>query len=444
MTKPHPEEEEIPEATAELIGEGDAYAKPPELDETALDDGGGEPPAPRPRSAALKLAAILGALLLVGAALLAYRAHHRSKVLAEGLARADALLRLDTAAGYREAASLLEPLAAMDPTEAASVRAFALAMLFADYRASELEAEIDGLLVAPGRADVVPVHAHLAMAALALGRREAGTAATEAARAGEGAWARVLQARVALLAGNPAVALEPAANAAAEGGFPPGLSVHGDALRRLRKDARGARAAYEAALAASPLEPRGAYGLAKLALAGQAPAEGATAALQRLLSDAVGTPAQERSRAALHLAALSLQSGNRGAADAALDAAGLDGPARAWAARAARVAAENRGPYRAVKGAPSSLQSASDDDAGELSPEPPPPPPPPKKVVKAPARKKPVAKHAAKKATPSKVAASKATPGKATASKPTAGKAAAKKAAAKKSAKKKPVARQQQ
>jgi hypothetical protein len=423
MPKPPPEEE-IPEATAELIGEGDAYAKPPELAETALDDGGGEPPARPPRSAALKLAAVLGVLLLVGAALLAYRAHHRRKVLGEGLARADALLRLDTAAGYREAASLLEPLAAMDPMDAASVRAFALGMLFADYRASELEAEIDGLLVGPGRADVVPVHAHLAMAALALGRREAGTAATEAGRAGESAWARVLQARVSLLAGNPAAALEPAASAASEGAFPPGLSLHGDALRRLRRDPRGARAAYEAALAASPLEPRAVYGMAKLALAGQAPVEGARTALQRLLSDAVGTPAQERSRAALHLAALSLRAGNRSAADAALDAAALDGPARAWASRAAVVAAESRGPYRAVKGAPAALQSASDDDPAELSPEPP-PPPAPKKVVKATAKKKVVAKHAtAKKATDKK--------------------ATAKKAVAKKPAKKKPAPRQQQ
>ena len=390
--------DELPETTADLIGEGDAYRTPPELDSTVLDDGqGGEPSGRPPRAAALKLAAAVGVLLLVGAALLAYRAHHRRTVLAEGLAKADALLRLDTAAGYRDAASLLEPLAAMDPTEAASVRAFALAMLFADYRGSNLESEIDGLLVAPTRADVVPPHAQLAMAALALGRREAGNAATSAARAGEGAWARVLQARIAFLAGSPAAALEPAASAASEGAFPPGLALHGDALRRLRKDPRGARAAYEAALAASPLHARAAYGLAKLALAGQAPAEGAVSALQRLLSDATGTPAQERSRAALHLAALHLRAGNRTAADAALDAAALDGHARAWASRAATVEAENRGPYRAVTGAPVTLQSASDDDPGELSASPP-PPPAAKAAKAAPAKKKPAAKAPAKKA----------------------------------------------
>ncbi|HET7825234.1 MAG TPA: hypothetical protein VFK90_07865, partial [Anaeromyxobacter sp.] len=338
MPKPIPEE--IPEATAELIGEGDAYAKPPELGETVADDGAGPPPRP-PRSAALKIAIALGAVLLVGAALLLYRAHHRRKVLAEGLARAEALLRLDTAAGYREAATLLEPLAEMDRVEAASVRAFALAMLFADYRAAELEAEIEGLLVAPARAEAVPPHAQLAMAAVALGRREAGSAATTAGRAGEGAWARVLQARVALLAGNVGAALDPAAAAAAEGAFPPGLALHGDALRRLRKDPRAARAAYEAALAASPLQPRAAYGLAKLALAGQAPADAAGTALQRILSDAAGTPAQERSRAALHLAALLLRGGNRAAADAALDGAALSGAARTWATRAAAVEAEN-------------------------------------------------------------------------------------------------------
>ncbi|HEY6099804.1 MAG TPA: hypothetical protein VIW03_10265 [Anaeromyxobacter sp.] len=399
--------DEAPEATAELIGEGDAYKTPPELDETALDDDGGEPRGRPPRSAALKLAAGIAIVLVVAAALLAYRAHHRRKVLAEGLAKADRLLRLDTSSGYREAASLLEPLAQMDPSEAASVRAFALAMLFADYRASELEPEIEALLVGPGRAEAVPGHAHLATAALALGRREAGNAATAAARAGEGAWARALQARIALLAGNPSAALDPAARAAAEGAFPPGLAVHGDVLRRLRKDPRGARAAYEAALAASPLQPRAAYGLAKLALAGQAPAEGAIGTLQRLLSDAAGTPAQERSRAALHLAALHLRSANRSGGDAALDAAALEGPARAWALRAATVEAENRGPYRSVLGAPAALQSSSDDDPGELSPNPPPPPAPKKVVKPSPARKKAVAKHHAKKTAKKKPAAKK-------------------------------------
>jgi hypothetical protein len=441
MPKPLPEE--IPEATAELIGEGDAYAKPPELDETAPAEDGGPPPRP-PRSAALKLAAILGAVLVVGAALLAYRAHHRRKVLAEGMARAEALLRLDTAAGYREAASLLEPLAEMDRLDAASARAFALAMLFADYRAAELEQEIDGLLVAPSRADVVPVYAHLATTALAIARREAGTAATAAGRAGDGAWARALQARVAFVAGNPGAALEPAAAAATEGAFPLGLAMHGDALRRLRKDPAAARAAYEAALSASLLQPRAAYGLAKLALAGQAPAAGATAALRRILSDAGGTPAQERSRAALHLAALNLRAGNRAAAEAALDAAALSGPARAWALRAATVAADNRGPYRAVYGAPAALQSASDDDPAELSPEPPPPPVPPKKVAQAPARKAP-AKHAAKAAPAKhgKAVAKKASSAKkpatakkvASKKKPDAEKADARKATAKKPAK---------
>jgi hypothetical protein len=437
MPKPQPPPlEDVPEATAELIGEGDAYAKPTALDDTAVDDGGGGEPSGRSRRpAALKLAAIFAVVLAIGGALLAYRAHHRRKVLAEGLARADALLRLDTSAGYREAASLLEPLAQLDPNEAASVRAFALAMLFADYRASEVEAEIDGLLVAPGRAEAVPAHAHLAMAALALGRREAGTAASAASRAGEGAWARVLVARIALLAGNPAEALDPAAGAAAEGPFAPGLALHGDALRRLRKDPRAARAAYEAALAASPLQPRSAYGLAKLALGGQAPAEGAISALQRVLSDATGTPAQERSRAALHLSALSLRAGNRGMADAALDAAALAGPARAWASKAAAVEAENRGPYRAVAGAPAALQSASDDDPAELSPEPPAPPPPPTQAAKAaPAKKKPVVKHAASKATAQKPGSHKAIAKKATASKASVQKAPAKKLTAKEKA----------
>jgi hypothetical protein len=225
-----------------------------------------------------------------------------------------------------------------------------------------------------------------------------------AARAGEGAWARALQARIAFLAGNVEAALDPAAAAASEGAFSPGLALHGDALRRMRKDLRGARAAYEAALAASPMQPRAAYGLAKLALAGQAPHEGASTALERLLADPAGTPAPERGRAALHLAALHLRRGDRGGADAALDALGLDAAARTWAGRAAAVEAENRGPYRAVSGAPPSLQSASDDDPGELSAAPPPPPPKPAAKPAAPA-KKAVARPPAKKAAPKKAAA---------------------------------------
>jgi len=423
----------------DLTDDPDAYDAPPELAETVVDGGDSEPASRPPRSAALKLAGVVALVLLIGGGLLAYRGHHRRKVLAEGLAKADALLRLDTAAGYREAASLLEPLAGMDPSEAASVRAFALAMLFADYRAADLETEAEALLVKPERADVVPAHAHLASAALAMGRREAGTATTAAARAGEGAWARAIQARIAFLAGNAAAALEPAAAAASEGAFAPGLALHGDALRRLRKDPAGARAAYEAALAASPYQPRAAYGLAKLALAGHASGGGAIAALDRLVADGAGTPGPERGRAALHLAALRLRAGDRAAADAALDASGLEAPARSWAARAAEVAAENRGPYRAVAGAPASLQSASDDDSAELSPAPPPPPaqkPVVKPVAKvapkavAKAAPKAVAKAAAKavakappkgkKATAMKAAAAAKTPAKQTATKKTA------------------------
>lgn len=397
-----------PDAPEDLTGDSGAYEVPEDLAATVADDGSSDP-APAPRSGALKLALVVAAILAIGAGLLAYRSHHRRKVLGEGLARADVLLRLDTAAGYRQAASLLEPLAQLDPSEAASVRAFALAMLFADYRAAELEPEAEGLLVGPGRADAVPAHASLAGAALALGRREAGSATTAAARAGDGGWARALQARIALLAGNVPAALDPAASAAAEGAFPPGLALHGDVLRRLRKDPSAARAAYEAALSTSPLQPRAAYGLAKLALGGQAPPDRAIAALERMLLDKDGTPDVERGRAALHLASLRIRAGDRAGATAALDAAGLDGPVRAWASRAAQVGADARGPYRAVSGAPATLQSASDDDPGELSPEPPPPPaPPPKATAKASSKKgtaKPVAKAGARK-----TASKKATP----------------------------------
>ena len=372
------------------------YEAPSELDEVSVVDGG---PGGAQRSSALKLAAVAALALLVGGALLAYRAHHRRKVVEAALSQADALLRLDTAAGYRQAASLLDPIAQLDPMNGASLRAFALAMLFADYREQRAEAEIEELLVEPGRAENVPAYAQLASGALALGRKEAGTATTAVARGGDGPWPLALQARVALLAGNAGAALQPAAAAAAAGAFPPGLALHGDVLRRLGKDPAAARAAYEAALAASPAQPRSAYGLAKLALSGLAPAPEAEAALRRLLEDRDGTPEVERGRAAVHLAALRLRAGDRTGAEAALDAAGLEAPARAWAARAATVAADHRGPYRAVSGAPAPLSSASDDDPGELSPAPPPPPPPP-------AARAAVAK-SVKKAVPARKAATK-------------------------------------
>jgi outer membrane biosynthesis protein TonB len=421
MTTPNAPDE-APEPT-DLTDDDLAYEPPPELAEDAGGGGG----RPAPSSLALKLAAVAALALVVGGALLVYRSHHRKKVVAAALAQADALLRLDTAAGYRQAATLLEPIAQLDPMQGGSVRAFALAMLFADYRIVEAEKQADDLLVTPGRAEVVPVHAHLAAAALAIGRREAGTATTSVARAGDGPWALALQARIALLAGNVEAALSPAASAAAEGAFPPGLALHGDSLRRLRRDPGAARAAYEASLAASPGQPRAAFGLAKLALSGDVPAEQAEAALRRLAADRDRTPAPERGRAALHLAALRLRAGDPAGADDALDGAGLDPAARGWASRAAYVAAERRGGYRAVAGAPPSLQSASDDDPGELAPTPPPPPPPPAAA--------PAPKMAAKKAPPKKVVAKgkQAASRKMIAKKPP---ATAKKAAAKKPAKK--------
>jgi len=373
MPKPN-----APDEALEEIDPADdlAYDAPAEL--TDHPSGGG---GRAPRTLALKLAAVAAVALVIGGGLLAYRAHHRKKVVAAALTQADALLRLDTAAGYRDAAYKLQPIAQLDPIVGASVRAFALGMLFLDYRQAESEAEIENLLVAPGRAEAVPSHAHLASAALALGRKEAGTATTAIVRAGAGPWPLALQARVALLAGNLEAALQPAASAAAEGAFAPGLALHGDVLRRLRRDLPAARAAYEAALAASPAHARATFGLAKLALAGLAPAAEAETALQRLLDDRESSLPAERGRAALHLAALKLKAGDRTAADAAIEAAGLDPAAREWAQKAAIVASEHPGTYRAVTGAPASLLSASDDDPGELSPNPPPPPPPPEKKV---------------------------------------------------------------
>ena len=128
----------------------------------------------------------------------------------------------------------------------------------------------------------------------------------------------------------------------------------------------------------------------------------AIAPLQRVLGDAQGTPPNERARAALHLAAIELRSGDHAAARAALDAApGLDGTGRTWAERASSVMAGERKAYRAVLEAPPVMQSASDDDPPEASPIPPPPPAPPAPPP-APAKKlvKKAVATPAKKATP--------------------------------------------
>lgn len=404
-----------PEPSLDPGAEEDAYAAPAELDEAPPrrraaaaedeDDHGEDPASPGrpPRSFGLKLGVAAAVLAVIAAGLLGYRSHRRSQALAEGLPKAEALLRLDTAAGYRGAADLLQPLAKLDELEAGSMRAFALAMLAADYRDADAEPRAEALLVQPGRADAVPAYANLATAALFLGRRAVADAATYAGRAGRSPWAGALQARIALLAGNLEAGVEPATAAAAANPAPAGAqAVLGDILRRHRKDPVGARAAYVAALAASPLHPRASYGLAKLALASQVPLADAIAPLQRLGGDAQGTPANERARAALLLAALELRSGDRAAAQAALAAApGLDGPARAWAERAAVVLAGNARAYRAVLEAPPALQTASDDDPPEASPNPPPPPPPP---APAPAAKAAAAKKAvvAKKPAPAK------------------------------------------
>jgi tetratricopeptide (TPR) repeat protein len=341
----------------------------------------------RPRG----LAFAVGAAVVVVAvgALLAYRAHHQRRAVREGLERARPLLAQDTAASYREAADVLEPLAKLDPREAAAVRAFALAMLFADYRDGAAETKAEALLVEPLRADVVAPFASLAAAAIAYGRREAGDATTLAGRAGDDPIASLLLARTALAAGNGTAALEYAV--AAADGAPRNAGARafeGDLLRRVGRDPARALEAYAAALEVSPRHPRAAFGLAKLALAGQLPLSRASGPLRAIVDDRAGTPAPERGRAALHLAALSLRAGDEAAARRALDDAGLDARARAWAERAASIAAEARGPYRAVQGAPQSLASASDDDpaVAALAAAAPPPKPAAKPAAK-PARK---------------------------------------------------------
>lgn len=308
-----------------------------------------------------KVAAVVAALAVAGAAALAYRSHHRKKVLREGIARAQTLLRSDTFVGYREAAQLLEPLSKLDPVEAGAMRAYALAALFADYRDPKASAEAEGLLVEPGRAAVVPEAAQLAYAALALGRQEVGNAAGFATRA-RSATGLALQARTSLAAGNLGAAAEPLARAVdADPTLPLALALRGDVQRRSGMSAEALRS-YQDAVAASPTHPRATFGLAKLALSGHGDQAQARDALGRLLDDRESTPRNERARGALYLAALLARAGDRPGAAAAIDRAGLDPAARSWLEKAAGELELHRGAYRVVGGAPPALQSASDDD----------------------------------------------------------------------------------
>jgi hypothetical protein len=392
---PTPPEGEDEPLGGERAGSAEAWEDlTPDFEAAERAEGTSGPgsPAGGPRFPRLAVAIGAGVVLVAVGGLLAYRAHHQRRVVAEALARALPLVELDTAAGYREAANVLEPVARLDPLEAASVRAFALAMLFADYRDADAEARAEALLVEPSRAGTVPVWANVAAAALAFARREAGDATTFAGRAGDHPLASLLLARTALAAQNAQAALEYASAAAAANPRLAGArALEGDLLRRMRRDPGRARAAYEAALAISPRHPRAALGLGKLALGEGTAAARATPALRAVLEDREATPAQERGRAALHLAALALRAGDAAAAGAALDAAGLEGSARAWAERAAATAAGTRGPYRAVRGAPASLLSASDDDTPLVplaAPAPPERKTAAKPAAKAPAKRK--------------------------------------------------------
>ena len=369
-------------------GESTGYEPPPEFGEphparafaTAddLSEAGSRPPPPPRGSRATRLAIVVGLVLVLVGALLGYRAYHRAKVLAEGMAIAEAALRLDTAAGYRRAADTLEPLARIDPREAASMRAFALAMLAADYREAELGVEAETLIASPGRAEKVPPYADLAASALFLGRGAVGDAATYAGRAGASPWSGALLARLTLAAGNPEAGFEPLQSSLGlDPNLAASLAIQGDLLRRAHRDARAARTSYTAALAASRTHPRATYGLAKLALASQIPINEAIAPLRALLNDTQSTPPNERARAALHLAALELRGGDKIGAKATLDGlAGLDAKARAWAELAALIAATERHRYRAVKGPPALFVTASDDDPLEAPAVDPTPPPP--------------------------------------------------------------------
>src|SRR5512145_1974869 len=188
------------DAEFQEVEEFDPYAPPEELSEpprrekrrsapsqddgrdVALDFGLAEPPS-GPRRAIPKAAIAVAVAVVVVGALVAYRTVSRRKALRTAVAQAELDVRTDTADGYRKAAAILAPFADSDPSNAGSLRAFALGMLALDYRDAEAAEEADGLLVEPERAEPIPRWANLARAAVALSKGEAGTAMTAASRA---------------------------------------------------------------------------------------------------------------------------------------------------------------------------------------------------------------------------------------------------------------------
>ena len=373
----------------------------PELDLSGSAQPATAPPA-RPRRGGWPLwlkVAIAGAVVLFGiSGTLAYRRYQERRIVAISVSRAEQLVRADSWLGYHEAAALLAVRAArLDPVEAGALRAFAAAMLALDYRDDAAATDANATLLEPSRASQVPPPAQLAVAALALRDGRAGTAMDYLSRASETALSQVLAARVALMAGNSAMAVEAVDRALAiDSRLPAALALKGDLLRRAGRG-REARDAYAAALkgSADALEvglagssaragataphARSALGLGKLALSREGPETEAAAALSRLVDDAAGTPQVERVRAALQLAALQGRAGDRSGAGATLARTGLEGDLRSWADRASAQMESQKGRYRVPDGTPAALVSASDDDPYV-------PPPPPPRAEPAPAR----------------------------------------------------------
>ena len=164
--------------------------------------------------------------------------------------------------------------AGLDPHRGRLDARLRLAMLAADYRDPDGRLVAEGLLVEPGRADLVPAFADLATAALYLGRRRGG------------------RRRHLRQPGRPLAVERPAARGASPSRPatsrpassrwppPPPPTPGWPAPWRSRATWPAASGATrprpapptQAALAVSKLHPRATYGLAKLALAAQDPA----------------------------------------------------------------------------------------------------------------------------------------------------------------------------
>jgi tetratricopeptide (TPR) repeat protein len=241
---------------------------------------------------------------------------------------ADALMALDTYAGYLSARNVYASIVSVRATPAdQAALARSQAALAAEF--DEGHAEAQSAVTALG--DVAGTDAVLARAYLALADRDAAGALSHAnalaGQAPDDPFAIYLVGRARLLTGDHAGALEAFQKAVERSARPLFLVWLGRAHLALAQPEKAA-AAFARALERVPGHPAALLGRAELAAAGTGPApEGLEATLASLIAEgarplaeqAVGVSPGEMARAALSLVALRMQRGDEPGARKALD-----------------------------------------------------------------------------------------------------------------------------